>query len=326
VQLRALAVLSIACSSALAVSAACTGDDPNLVATAPDASDLRDASTADGDPPADSAPPDAGPPSCFRAEFATVAPDPVLSSDAGEFSITFSGDEQTVYVASQTGGNGFDIMTATREAGAAFPSPSPHPVLNSAADDFGVAINGGHTQLIFSSSRNASQKTELFGVTRATSAPTFTAMPTVLADLSSPENDSLPFLAAGEIYFSRGAGGVFTIMRAQQTGSTTFSTPTEVAELAKAGTGNLGVVVSVDGRTIYFGSDRGGTLDIWTATRPSDSGPFSEPVKVAGPDLNTLSIERPAWLSADGCRLYFLSDRDRAPNVTSVWLATRTPR
>jgi hypothetical protein len=84
---------------------------------------------------------------------------------------------------------------------------------------------------------------------------------------------------------------------------------TLASELA-SGANEFSPVVSADGLTIFFSSDRtdggakGGT-DIWTARRPSLTAPFSD-VKTV-PELNTTADEEAGWLSPDGCRLYSFS-------------------
>jgi len=70
---------------------------------------------------------------------------------------------------------------------------------------------------------------------------------------------------------------------------------------------------------------RGGD-DIWRATRARRSDPWTEVTNVA--ELNTGSSEVPDWLSPDGCRLYFHSDRAAPPEntlLTDIYVAERAP-
>lgn len=67
-------------------------------------------------------------------------------------------------------------------------------------------------------------------------------------------------------------------------------------------------VVSADGLTIYWGSNRTdlggrGLTDIYMAKRASVAQPFSGVTNVS--ELNSTDDERPAWVSNDGCRLYY---------------------
>jgi len=60
--------------------------------------------------------------------------------------------------------------------------------------------------------------------------------------------------------------------------------------------------------SIFWGSDRtdlggNGRTDIYVATRPSVTAPFTGVKNVT--ELASAEDERPAWVSPDGCRLYF---------------------
>jgi hypothetical protein len=64
-----------------------------------------------------------------------------------------------------------------------------------------------------------------------------------------------------------------------------------------------GSVISRDRRTLYFESSRGGTLDIYVASRDNPEGTFGEPELLVGVNDPTMD-EAPAWISADGTELY----------------------
>lgn len=71
-----------------------------------------------------------------------------------------------------------------------------------------------------------------------------------------------------------------------------------------------------DERTIYFYSysamSGAGTSGIWMATRASTADPFRTPTPVS--ELNQAGANtEPAWISNDGCVLYF--DSARAGNT-----------
>ena len=82
-----------------------------------------------------------------------------------------------------------------------------------------------------------------------------------------------------------------------------FGTPVKV----ELGGSAIHARPSEDGRTLVFASDRPGGkggIDLYITSRATASGPFDPPQPIA--ELNTPGTESSPWLSADGCRLYFL--------------------
>jgi Tol biopolymer transport system component len=77
-----------------------------------------------------------------------------------------------------------------------------------------------------------------------------------------------------------------------------------------------------DGLTVYFDSDRNapGTvdLDIYVSRRTSRSEPFPAPMPVT--EINTTMSEQDPWISPDGRRLLFSSNRG---GMNELWEATR---
>jgi Tol biopolymer transport system component len=85
--------------------------------------------------------------------------------------------------------------------------------------------------------------------------------------------------------------------------------------------------ISVDGRSLYFFTNRGGpgTLgdrDIWVATRAGASGAFDAPSVVPG--VNSPELDHLPWLSADGLELLFVSDRPSPNAFSNIWVTRRT--
>ena len=105
------------------------------------------------------------------------------------------------------------------------------------------------------------------------------------------------------LYFSStGTTGNHDIYRSRLDRVGRFETPVGVAEL------NTGAVdqmpnVSADGSEIVFASNRGGNMDIWTATFDPFTGLWTNPVPVYA--VNTAEPESRPSLSGDGSRLYF---------------------
>lgn len=85
--------------------------------------------------------------------------------------------------------------------------------------------------------------------------------------------------------------------------------------------------ISVDGRSLFFFSTRGGpaTLgdrDIWVATRAGATGAFDAPSVVPG--INSPELDHLPWLSADGLELLFVSDRPSPNAFSNIWVTRRT--
>jgi Tol biopolymer transport system component len=85
--------------------------------------------------------------------------------------------------------------------------------------------------------------------------------------------------------------------------------------------------ISVDGRSLYFFSNRGGEgslgdRDIWVATRAGSSGAFDAPRVVPG--INSPELDHLPWLSADGLELLFVSDRPSPNAFSNIWVTRRT--
>jgi hypothetical protein len=81
-----------------------------------------------------------------------------------------------------------------------------------------------------------------------------------------------------------------------------------------------------DGLEIVFSSNRAGATpfdqDIYVATRRSVHAPWSAPVRIADPDINTPGSETRASLSGDGTRLYF-GRKLTAADPGDVYVSTR---
>ena len=69
---------------------------------------------------------------------------------------------------------------------------------------------------------------------------------------------------------------------------------------------------------LYFDTDRDGNLNVYVARRMSTTEAFGAPEPVA--EINTASSEQDPWLSLDGRRLWFSSDRS---GTNQLWETTR---
>ena len=90
-----------------------------------------------------------------------------------------------------------------------------------------------------------------------------------------------------------------------------WSTPTNLGSPINSALGDFHGVISKDGLSFYFGSNRRGGfggLDIYVAQRQRIDDPWGEPQNL-GPAINTAYDEGGPFLSTDGHSLYFSSTR-----------------
>ena len=103
---------------------------------------------------------------------------------------------------------------------------------------------------------------------------------------------------------------------------------TRVAELSGSADDRM-PSVRQDGLEIVFSSNRAGRTpfdqDVYVATRPRTSAPWSAPQRIDNPSINTPASETRASLSGDGKRLYF--GRKLTPeDPGDVYMSVRTTR
>jgi Tol biopolymer transport system component len=80
-----------------------------------------------------------------------------------------------------------------------------------------------------------------------------------------------------------------------------------------------------DGLEIFLASNRPGSvggIDLWASTRPTTHDAWSTPMNL-GSTVNTAADERAPYLSADGERLYFASDRPGGFGGNDFYLIAR---
>lgn len=145
--------------------------------------------------------------------------------------------------------------------------------------------------------------------------------PLPLKELDSPDDASEPALSSDGrlMLFTRGrAGRNADLYQCERATGDAWSAPRPVSDL-NTGCDELGPALAPDGRTLFYYSDRPGSVggyDLWFARR-TDAG-WTPPVN-AGPAVNTPFNEASPALAPDGRTLYFASDRpaDNAAAPTS---------
>ncbi|MBN1974537.1 MAG: PD40 domain-containing protein [Sedimentisphaerales bacterium] len=104
-----------------------------------------------------------------------------------------------------------------------------------------------------------------------------------------------------------------------------FGTPVNLDSNINCSSIDAGPVVTADGRTMYFASDRPGGyggVDIYVSTRASKDDPWGPAVNL-GPTVNSSENDCPGSISADGMSLYLGSKRSGGYGGWDLWVTTR---
>ena len=281
-------------------------------------------------------PPDAQAPLCdLTKPFGEPVFIPSANVPGGE-SGSFSSDELTFYSQNNTA-NGFHLYSATRPSrDCSFTPPTLLKNVNNTtgAGDYDPFITYDGLELFFSSDRqinDASTWFDLYYATRTSTDDDFSA-PTPVPNLNTSLLDRAPALSADKktLYFNStgygdSKGGIYKSARS----GPNFGAARHI-DLGTT-TGDSSPIPSPDELTLYFFSERGGSVgsgDIWMATRPTKDADFGPPTnKGAVATLNTTASEGPRSISPDGCRMYLVTDRPTPNNAGTgkynMWVATR---
>jgi WD40 repeat protein len=249
-----------------------------------------------------------------------------IDFDENVFGPALSADGRQLYFSGYVGGQQ-QIYTATRtERGAAFSNVVEVDALNSTDADGSPFITRDGRHLYFFSERDPGQGNRDIWVSERSSAEDEFAAPALVRSINSASGELLPWLSPDELTVmfvsSRGGGrGGADLWRAtRQSPDADFTAAVAVFELNS--TQNEGrVVLSSDGRSAFFTSDRGGAggaSDIWVASRPFNGGPFSALRRLD--QLNSTASEVDVILSSDDTEIFFASSR---AGQSQLWRAVR---
>ena len=223
--------------------------------------------------------------------------------------LTFSANGQTAYI-SGAGPGGRDIYVATLQPNGTFSAPELVTELNTQYIERAPSLSPDG-KLYFTK-----QGSSGLDICRGT-APGFTDV-TVLGPpiSSSDQEEEDPFWWGNNTLYFGSQSGSADLWVTTWSG-TTFSTPTLV-EGESVNTGafwEFRPVLSPDGLTLYFGSNRYGigfdrSGDVYMARRTSLGAPFDDFANLYG--LNSTAVDYPVTVSANGCTLYFASQEESA--------------
>ena len=197
--------------------------------------------------------------------------------------------------------------------------------------NLGRPVNGPHMDtlpfisadgltLYFTSDRPGGQgHWDIWVATRASPSEAW-AQPTNLGPpINTPEPEGFPSVSADglELYFSRGAdnhGAIYKVKRdsPQQPWPMPIKLPMNVNT---ATAGDWGPLISFDGLSLYFVSDRPdgvGDIDIWVVERSEVGGLWTECPRPLAPPINSPFVEGRKCLSIDERVLFFQRIRNES--------------
>ena len=300
----------------------------------------RDGGDLDASGPADAAAQDAAvedaglpPPACtpWTGSFTVVEVVRVdeLATSAEEMHPVASADGTSLTFASaRPGAGGLDLYVARRPArGVPFGTATAIAELNGPDDEIQLSTVPSGLEGVLNTNRPGGPgNADLWRVTRSSTAEAWTVvgpMPNVNSgsweyegDLS-PDGLTLWFTAEN---LAGGMGGADAVVATRASTAEPFGPPTHVTEMSSANN-DYSFSVSANGLFALVSSDRRvvGDYDIYYATRLSAAEPFSTPVPLDA--LNTTSNEGQAHITADGCEIFFATNRPGSL-AHDIWLAT----
>lgn len=230
----------------------------------------------------------------------------------------FAPDEQTIYFSSNRAGSlETDVYRATRSSPSGdFGTAAKYASASSDAYDSKMSMTQDGLYLIVATNKNGTNGSQdLLDASRGANTGTFSTPArtfTSAVDTGADELDGFVTLDGLAIYYAVNVNGLQRIAVATRTARDVPFGAGGVIPVLDSGVGDADPTVSADGRVIIYASNRfiagrGGT-NLWYATRSSASGAFGSPQPV--PSVNDGSNDGDPWLSLDGCRLYWATDRN----------------
>jgi len=237
-----------------------------------------------------------------------------LSSSEKDDNPTLTSDLLEIYFTSTRGENADVYVAARASADEPFGAPEPVAAVNGDADTASPAISlDGRTLWVGrdGDTTDDADDTDIWFSTRLADG-TWSALENATPLNSTSKDiprqpagtDALTIMPLGS---QRDSDDYRTLFAAREAGGE-FGAPMPIPEL-ELGTRVVDGFLTQDLLTLFFssgdGEDEG---DLLVVSRPSLDAPFGTPVALEG--INTASDERDPWLSPDGRRLFFTSDRD----------------
>ena len=268
---------------------------------------------------------DAGcPPDLFSAPVNVTE----LNSTDTELAPWLQSDNLRIIFSSSRAGSmgGTDTWHAVRpDPLSPFATPSLTSNVNSNSEDLKPILSDDGLTLYFASNRSGAAGFDIFMATRPGPTGAFGA-PTPVAELNTADHDFPSYITPDEltIYIASdrtGTMGSYDVYVATRTGTgLPFDPPTNVTELNSTDA-DLSAMLDASGLTLYMTSFRTGDYDVYFATRPDTSSPFSTPAPITV--VNSSADDSDVMLTPDGTGIYIASNRAGSSGDADIWFAPR---
>jgi hypothetical protein len=266
---------------------------------------------------------------------------PTVNSVSLERAPAISKDELSLYFGSSRPGGfgGEDIYVSQRETrDSEWGAPvNLGPIINTVANESVPAFSRDGHLLFFSSGRpGGSGGVDIWVSRREHTHDDFAWGPAenLGEGVNSLSTDAGPSyfdndeVGVPQLYFNSnrpGGPGISNLYVSEQAADGSFGPAVPALELNSTGDSNRSSVRH-DGREIFFGSNRPGSInagDLWVATRKTVFDAWSAPINL-GATLNSGPLDVHPYLSADRETLFFASTRPGGLGSTDLYMSTRT--
>ncbi len=255
----------------------------------------------------------------------------VSSAGTDDWGPHISADDRALYLFSnRTGslGGSLDLWVATRSSPSAmFGAPVQVPNVNSSGTDRSPWVSRDGLTLGFGSQRSGGMGMhDLYWSTRGDTSQDF-GPPISIPNVNTAADEFHSVLSANglRLYITSTRDGDLDLYVAERaTPVSDFGMPVELPELNSPQTERHSAITE-DELEVFIDSNRTGSqgVDIYRATRPSLTTPFSTPVLV--PELSSPMDEIAPSLSRDGSTIYYAYNTMLAGGADAqVWFAKRT--
>jgi hypothetical protein len=257
-----------------------------------------------------------------------------LNTSSAQLDPFLTFDNLTLYFASDLGAPaGFDFFMAKRATPAsAFGAPTPLSDLNSSGQElrFALSADGLTAYVATEGWAGGVGEADLWYAVRASAGQPFARSSFKLVpqvNTTGFEYDPLPSADGLRLYYAAydAAASMEVFFVERKSPGSPFSAPAAVPGINTAAKED-NPALSGDERVIVFGSDRPGTAgvkDLWYAVRADRSASFSTPARV--PVVNSDDNDMEPFLSADGCELFFSSNRPGGKGNLDLYRARYLP-